>query len=186
MNALKILQALDERLDSIAELTLYGRAAIQLGFANPPAATLLSMDVDAVFWLGQAEELNQQTNFWEAVEQVNQLLGKDGLYISHFFEEDMVILRPEWRGVRSRINLPVKRLALFRLSDMDLLLSKLMRDDPQDQADALFIANAADLSVVEIEKGLREARVPPIPEIQEQFALASERLLKALRNAKKR
>ncbi len=86
MNAQVILTELDQRLDVAVELTLYGRAAIQLGFPKPPADTFLSLDVDAVLWIGQAEELNETTNFWEAVEQVNQSLGDQGLYISQIPE----------------------------------------------------------------------------------------------------
>lgn len=146
MNAMKIVTALDECLNASVDLTLYGRAAIQLGYPNPPSETLLSMDVDAVFWLGQAEVLNATTNFWTAVEKVNADLGEQGLYISHFFPEDMVILRPNWREKRVSIDLPLDQLVLYRLSDLDLLLSKLMRDDPQDQEDALFIVYAAHVT----------------------------------------
>lgn len=180
MNALRILKELDERLDSQVELTLYGRAAIQLGFRDPPEDALLSMDVDAVFWLGQAEALNENSNFWEAVDQVNKALSRDGLYISHFFEENMVILRPAWREFRPRIEAPLEHLTLYRLSDVDLLLSKLMRDDPQDQNDALFIIDTGNLTMDEIRKGLDEARIPDIPELLEQFKAASNRLLRRL------
>ena len=177
MNAQAILQELNARLDAPVELTLYGRAAIQLGFPHPPKETLLSLDVDAVFWIGQAEQLNEQTNFWEAVEQVNKALGGQGLYISHFFTEDMVILRPCWRQKRKQIECAWDKLLLYRLSDVDLLLSKLMRDDPQDQQDARFIVQAASLSRVDVEKVLREARIPDVAELREQFNSASQRLL---------
>ena len=179
MNAQLILNELDARLNMPVELTLYGRAAIQLGFKNPPEDALLSMDVDAVFWIGQAEQLNEKTNFWEAVEQVNRALGEQGLYISHFFEEDMVILRPDWKERRAKIESSFRKIDLFRLSDVDLLLSKLMRDDPQDQQDALFITKEAGLSLADIQSAIQRARIPPIPEIIEEFKKASRRLLKA-------
>lgn len=184
MNARLILAELDKRLDSAVELTLYGRAAIQLGFPNPPPDTYLSLDVDAVLWIGQAEELNETTNFWEAVDQVNQSLAEQGLYISHFFTEDMVVLRPGWRSARVKIAGGWTKLRLYRLADMDLLLSKLMRDDPQDQQDALFIVQAAALSREQLDQGLREARLPKIPEVAEQFAAASRRLLSRLSAAR--
>ncbi len=50
MNALIILKELDARLNMPVELTLYGRAAIQLGYPNPPKDALSSLDVDAVFF----------------------------------------------------------------------------------------------------------------------------------------
>lgn len=178
MNALTILRALDERLDASVELTLYGRAAIQLGYRNPPDDVLLSLDVDAVFWIGQAEQLNEETNFWQSIEEVNRTLSKDGLYISHFFTEDMVILRECWKQAREVINLKFSRLNLYRLSDIDLLLSKLMRDDPQDLQDALFIVRSAGLTASDIRQALQDARFPSVPEVVEQFRAASDRLLK--------
>ncbi len=177
MNALTILRALDERVDTSVELTLYGRAAIQLGYRNPPEDVLLSLDVDAVFWIGQAEQLNEQTNFWEAVEEVNRRLSNDGLYISHFFTEDMVVLRACWKEARKVIDAKFSRLKLYRLSDIDLLLSKLMRDDPQDLQDALFIARSARMTSNDIRQAMQDARLPPVPEIEEQFQAASNRLL---------
>jgi hypothetical protein len=178
MNAQIILRELNDRLEVPVELTLYGRAAIQLGFENPPSDTLLSLDVDAVFWLGQAEELNEQTNFWEAIDQVNQHLGNQGLYISHFFTEDMVILRPCWREQRKPIESAWDKLVLYRLSDVDLLLSKLMRDDPQDQQDAWYIVQSAPLAMADVQKGMRDARVPNVQELAEQYRQACARLLK--------
>ena len=80
-NAERILAELDQRLEASVDLTLYGRAALSLGFESPPAEFAQSMDVDAVLALGQA------------------------------------------------------------------LLSKLMRDDPHDRADALFIARRAGITV---------------------------------------
>ncbi len=177
MNAITILRALDERLDTEVELTLYGRAAIQLGYRNPPDDVLLSLDVDAVFWIGQAEQLNEQTNFWEAVEDVNRVLSDNGLYISHFFTEDMVILREGWKEARKAIDAKFNRLKLYRLSDIDLLLSKLMRDDPQDMQDALFIVRTAKLTPGDIRQALRDARLPSVPEVVEQFQAASDKLL---------
>jgi len=45
----------------------------------------MSRDVDAVMWLGQAEELAERTNFWDVIEEVNTLFADQELYISHFF-----------------------------------------------------------------------------------------------------
>ncbi|MBI5527730.1 MAG: hypothetical protein HY897_15475 [Deltaproteobacteria bacterium] len=179
-NAERILAALDGRLNTKVELTLYGRAAMLLGFANPQPEYALSHDVDAVLWLGQAEELARATNFWEAVEKTNEELAPRGMYVSHFFAEDQVILRPSWCEHRQPIGGDWRRLSLFRLGDLDLLLSKLMRDDPIDRQDALFIVARAGLGRAAIEEALRQARVPGIPELHEQFSIASRRLLEAM------
>lgn len=179
-NARRILDRLDARLDQPVELTLYGRAALHFGFVDGPEEFAWSKDVDAVLWLGQAEELAERTRFWEAVGEINEELAEDGLYISHFFTEDQVILTPEWRDQRSPISGNWDHLHLFRLGDLDLLLSKLMRNDPIDHSDALFIVRRSGLSQAQISSGLSRARVPDIPEIVEQFTACSSRLLKSL------
>jgi len=102
-NAVRILSALDAKLLNHVELTLYGRAALTLGFGSMPEDYALSQDVDAVLWVGQAEELARTTNFWEAIEEVNAELAPEDLFVSHFFEENQVILRPQWRRARVRI-----------------------------------------------------------------------------------
>ena len=129
---------------------------------------------------GQAEALNEKTNFWEAIEHVNQELADQELYISHFFTESQVILLPDWHSKRIPIPGNWKHLDLYRLGNIDLLLSKLMRDDPIDHADAKFIARTAHLDATVITAAMAKAHVPDSPEIQEQFELASRKLLKAL------
>jgi hypothetical protein len=178
--ATTILAALNSRLTSRIEMTLYGRAALQLGFSNPPEDFAVTRDVDAVLWIGQAEELLAGSNFWEAVEATNAALQDQELFISHFFGEDQVILRDDWKSRRVRIAAPWEHLDLFRLADVDLLLSKLMRDDPIDHADARFIVAAAGLTPAQIKEAIAAARIPDSAEIREQFALASRRLLAAM------
>jgi hypothetical protein len=179
-NAEKILHLLDRQLNQPVELTIYGRAAIQLGYDNPPAEYATSLDVDVVLWIGQAEELMRSGNFWEAVESVNRQLSGEGLYISHFFEETQVILRPDWLQHRMPLAGDWKRLLLYRLGDADLLLSKLMRDDPQDLKDSLFICAQRHFTSEDVERFCRQARVPPVQEVEEHFAIMKNRLLKKL------
>lgn len=168
-----ILATLDRYLQSRVELTLFGRAAMALGFSDPPPEFGLSLDVDGVLWNGQAEELLERTNFWSAVELANAELADAKLYISHFFQEDQVVLSPAWRTRRAALPGAWNRLTLFRLGDEDLFLSKLMRVDPQDLADARFVAGRAGWTPAQIRTILKEARVPGIPEIREQFELCS-------------
>jgi hypothetical protein len=173
-NAQLILTILDGLLNTRVELTLYGRAALSLGFPEWQKQEFLqSRDIDVIFWIGQAEELDEKTNFWQAVEETNQQLAERGLYISHFFTEDQVVLTPEWRGRRMPLGKNWRHLDLYRLGNMDLLLSKLMRNDPLDQNDALFLAHAANVSQEEIKKAVANARIPSIREIQEQFNMAA-------------
>ncbi len=55
-----------------------------------------------------------------------------------------------------------------------------MRDDPIDREDALFIVERSGLTRAEVAAACQQARVPDIPELQEQFKAASARLLAAL------
>ncbi len=116
-NASRILSLLDKNLNTKVELTLYGRAALRLGFDNPRDEYALSKDIDAVFWIGQAESLLEKTNFWEAVEKVNEELADQELYISHFVTEDQVVLTKSWIRNRDPIKGNWKNLLMFRLHD---------------------------------------------------------------------
>lgn len=176
-HAESLLAALDAKLNAPVELTLYGRAALVLGFANPPAEYGASRDVDAVLWLGQAEELARRSNFWEAVAEINAEFRSQELYLSHLFEEHQVILTSSWRERRVRIRGPWMRLTLYRLGDTDLFLTKLMRDDALDLADARFIAARAGFDRQKIEQAIAAARVPEVAELQEQFKVCTARVL---------
>lgn len=174
-NASRILILLDGYLHAPVELTLYGRAALQLGFSSPRPEFASSLDVDGVLWTGQAEELAQSTDFWQAVARVNGALAASQLYISHFFEESQIVLTPEWRQQRVAIPGSWRRLSLYRLGDGDLLLSKLMRYDPQDLDDARFIVERAGFSREDVRAWIGRARIPDSPEIREQFHLCAGR-----------
>jgi hypothetical protein len=56
-NATLILQTLDEHLGHPVRLVLYGRAALQLGFAGVPAEVAHSKDVDAIIPVTDLESL---------------------------------------------------------------------------------------------------------------------------------
>jgi len=143
------------------ELTLYGRAAFILGFEDAPKEFARSKDIDAVLWVGQADELARTTNFWEAVEEVNREFRDQELYISHLFEEDQVVLTREWRQQRSRVNGSWNKLMVYRLGDADLFLSRLMRNDPQDIADASFVVNRARVRAPSLASSGRRASGHP-------------------------
>lgn len=176
-NAEKILAMLDDLLEQPVELTLYGRAALSLGYPDSPDEYAWSKDVDGVLWIGQAEELAAHTNFWSAQEEVNRRLQEQGLFITHLFEENQVVLRPDWRANRVPVTGNWKYLRVFRLSDLDLILSKMMRNDPVDRQDIRFILNRSKCSKADVEQAIKTARIPDVPEIREQFDLASLWLL---------
>ena len=112
--------------------------------------------------------------------EVNHELTDQELYISHFLEEDQVILRQDWRIQRIQVKGSWKHLDLYRLGDLDLLLCKLMRDDPIDLEDAIFIYEQGHLDIATVAQAFQDAKIPDIHEIKEQFVLASHRFLHAI------
>lgn len=157
--------------EKLLGLTLYGRAALSLGYPNPKPDYALSLDVDAVLWIGQAETLERESNFWSALEQVNAAFESDGLYMTHLFDEDQVVLRATWREKRVVVSGSYENLKLYRLADADLLLSKMMRYDPTDLDDLCFVIEQSSLAPKDIAHIVEQARLPESEEIEEQFAL---------------
>ena len=170
-NAERLLLRLDALLNTDVDLTLYGRAALLLGYPDPKHEYALSLDVDLVLWIGQAEDLERSGNFWEALQQVNDEFEDDGLYITHLFDEDQVVLRPSWRDKRVAITGEYRQLKLHRLGDADLLLSKMMRYDPTDLDDLSFVVSHSGFSPDDVSGIVAEARLPESQEIREQFDL---------------
>ncbi|MFM7805903.1 MAG: hypothetical protein ACKPGK_15610 [Verrucomicrobiota bacterium] len=178
-NATQILCCLDRHLDHEIQLILYGRAAIQLGFPGAPDAVARSLGVDAIIPVGQVDALAADQGFWNAQDAANAELEPSGLYITHLFPSDMVILRADWLDHLVALKQPSTRhLRLYRPGTVDLVLTKMMRGlDPQDLEDAAFLCRNGGLSRQELERALSNAVVPDIPEIRESFDLCRPRVL---------
>ena len=95
-NPLHILQTLDRHLTASAEITLFGRAALALGYAGSPATFATTHDVDAILSLAWLAAEDQNLDFWQAQQQTNAELESEGLYITHLFREVEVIITPDW------------------------------------------------------------------------------------------
>ena len=178
-NASTILTTLDGNLDHPVRLILYGRAAIQLGFPSPPPDAARSMDVDAIIPAAETDGFSEDQQFWMAQDATNSHLAALGLYITHLFPSDMVILRRDWEQNLVAITSPATRwLRLFRPAAVDLVLSKMMRGaDALDMADAAFLISSAGLRKGDLEQAFHEAIVPPVLELQESFLQAQPRVL---------
>ena len=173
-NASLILQTLDRYLKNPTRLILYGRAALQLGFDDPPTAIARSKDVDAIIPLGDLQGLSGDETFWDAQEATNRELGPQGLYITHLFRADQVFLRSEWeRHLVPITRPPVVRLRLFRPATLDLILTKMMRgDDPQDLADIEFMIQHDRIPATGMEGALAQAVIPDLVELRDAFERA--------------
>ncbi len=173
-----ILATLDRHIPDTTRLILYGRAALALGFASTDQAFASTLDVDVILPLIDMAAIEANEGFWEALELTNAELEPEGLYITHLFAEDQVILTPDWLDRLVRIERPVCRnLRLFRPSAEDLILTKMMRIDPQDRADILFLLRQLPEAASIMPDVLEQAEIPPIQEIQEAFVANSSWLL---------
>lgn len=185
INAERILATLDKSLDHPVTLVIYGRAAIALGFENPPEAVKHTLDVDGIIPVSQVEVFRSDSNFWNAQEAANRELEKDGLYITHLFEADQVFLRRDWEQHLVPIARPPTRwLRLYRPATLDLILTKMMRgDDPQDLADVAFLIGHDRITPEQVESALAEATLPDLVELRDAFERAKPLVRELARKA---
>lgn len=182
-NPLLILQTLDRHLDHQVELTLYGRAALALGFPDHEPRHETTQDVDAIIPLAELDELRADEKFWEARDATNAELAEHGLYLTHLFTEADVFLLPDWLSRRVPIAGSFKRLSLHRPATVDLILTKMMRGaDPEDLFDIEFLLKHEPLSESELRTAFAHARLPEIQELHEAFRTAQPRVLEIARS----
>ena len=170
----RLLRALDEGLDHPFRLILYGRSAIWLGFDNPPAAAATTQDVDAIIPDDQVQALADDLRFWDARDAVNERFQSEGLYITHLFPESEVFLRRDWIEHIVPLARPVlKHLVLFRPATIDLVLTKMMRgNDEQDMADAEFIIRHDRITGPQLIEAFSQMNPIALAELREAFERA--------------
>jgi hypothetical protein len=176
-NPLRILQTFDRHLDVPAELTLFGRAALVLGYPSSPAAYAATQDVDAILPLAWLDANDQNLSFWGAQQRTNVELEPEGLYITHLFRELEVILTPDWLARRVAIQPGFQRLKVFRPATLDLILTKMARGDENDLADIRFLLQQEAFTLEQLRTAFQRARVPDVAEIQELFQAAQPKVL---------
>lgn len=174
-NPLKILEALDGFLNSPFELIVYGRSALALGYPNPTSDFLVTMDVDAILPSKDLQAIEANDDFWEAQDKVNEMFAEAGLYFTHLFEERQVNLSSGWYDAIVPLNaFGFTRLNLKRPSTHDLILTKMMRVDPQDREDMRFLMQQDDFSWPKFNECMEDAVCPNVPEIKDAFKKNSE------------
>ena len=176
-NPLRILKALDQHLTLPAEITLFGRAALALGYAQASAHFHNTEDVDGILPLAWLQPPDTHQDFWQAVERTNVELEPDGLYLTHLFRELDVILQPDWINRRLRLAVGLQKLAVFRPATIDLILTKMARADEDDLQDIQFLLQQESLTREQLTIAFTRARVPDVPEIQELFNRARPKVL---------
>ena len=178
-NATLIVTTLDGLLNQEATLILYGRAAIALGFENPPQDTLLSRDVDALLTTSYESAFKDSPEFWDAQQELNRVLTDRGLYMTHIFPADMVFLRRQWESEIIPVLRPTLRhLRLFRPATLDLILTKMMRgNDEQDMQDIDFMIRHDRITRTQIEGAFRDAVIPDGVELRDAYDRAKPTVL---------
>ena len=177
-NPLTILQTLDRHLDHPVELTLYGRAALALGFPSHEPRHETTQDVDAIIPLAQLDRLHADGQFWDARDATNAELAERGLYMTHLFTEADVFLLPDWLQRRLPIPSAFRHLKLFRPATLDLILTKMMRGaDPEDLADIEFLLRSEPMTTAELRVAFERVRGPDIQELRDAFRAAQPKVL---------
>jgi hypothetical protein len=170
-NVERILGRLDGHLVQPTSLVLYGRAAVCLGFNDPPAAALLTQDVDCIIPISRLDDFGEDSGFWDAQEATNRELLAEGLYITHLFRSDQVFLRRDWEAHL----VPVTP---------DLILTKMMRgDDPQDMDDIAFMLRHDRIKPARLEAAFRDVVLPDLVELRDAFRRAQPRVREIMRAA---
>lgn len=182
-NPERLLVALDENLDHRVQLIIYGRSALWLGFNHPPAEAAATFDVDAIVPDTQVQALADDSRFWDARDAVNERFKTEGLYITHLFPESEVFLRREWaKQIIPITRLQLRHLDLFRPATLDLVLTKMMRgNDEQDMADAEFMIRHDRITEAQLMEACAKMKPIGLMELRDAFALAQPAVLELAR-----
>jgi hypothetical protein len=177
-NPFLILQTLDRHLDHPVELTLYGRAALALGYPSHEPRHETTQDVDAIIPLAQLDELRADDQFWAARDTTNVELAERGLYLTHLFTEADVFLLPDWLNRRRPIPASFAHLKLFRPATLDLILTKMMRGaDPEDLSDIEFLLKHEPVTEADLRAAFERVRLPDFQELHDAFHAAQPKVL---------
>ncbi|MBE7501610.1 MAG: hypothetical protein HS113_15170 [Verrucomicrobiales bacterium] len=184
-NPERLLLALDENLDHQVQLIIYGRSALWLGFDHPPAVAAATFDVDAIIPDAQVQALADDARFWDARDAVNRRFKAEGLYITHLFPESEVFLRRNWaEHIIPITRLRLNHLELFRPATVDLVLTKMMRgNDEQDMADAEFMIGHDRITEGQLMEAFSQMKPLALVELRDAFARAKPVVLELAREA---
>ncbi|HOC00252.1 MAG TPA: hypothetical protein PKM43_16095 [Verrucomicrobiota bacterium] len=156
-----------------------------LGFDHPPAVAAATFDVDAIIPDAQVQALAGDSRFWDARDAVNQRFKTEGLYITHLFPESEVFLRRDWaEHIVPITRLRLSHLDLFRPATVDLVLTKMMRgNDEQDMADAEFMIRHDRITEGQLVEAFSQMKPFGLVELRDAFARAKPVVLEVARKA---
>jgi hypothetical protein len=169
-NPQRILQTLDSFLEKRTRVVLFGRAALAIGFGDNGARFGKTQDVDAILPTVEMAKIESDTQFWTAIDLTNKTLGEHGLYLSHLFTDRQVALTPDWLDkIVPLFSDTYRYLELFRPSVVDLVLTKMMRNDPEDLKDIRFLMEQEAVGHSLLDAAFRSVATFEVPELQAIF-----------------
>lgn len=153
-----ILQALDRHLEGPGTIRLLGGAALILGYDLDRSTE----DVDLLQDDVEVRALIETAEFGVALEATNRELEPQGLYLTHIWGPEQLILSSGWRARCRTLTLAsLQKLGLEVLGPADLLISKLARADDGDLRDMEFLLSR-HTTVAEVEALLPSIVVPDV------------------------
>ncbi len=153
-----IVETLDKHLHGPGTIRLLGGAALTLGYGLDRSTE----DVDLLQDDAEVRALIDTAEFGEALEATNIELEPKGLYLTHIWGPEQLILASSWRERCRTLSLPsLKKLRLEVLSPADLIISKLARADDGDLQDMEYLLSR-HTSVEEVESLLPSVVIPAI------------------------
>lgn len=122
-------------------------------------------------------------DFWDARDAVNERFKSEGLYITHLFSESEVFLRHDWlKHIVPITRLRLRHLKLYRPATLDLVLSKMMRgDDEQDMTDAAFMIRHDRLTESQLIAAFAQMKPIELWELRDAFDRAKPVVLQVVR-----
>ena len=144
----------------------------------------MTRDVDAILPAAEMAAIEADDQFWRALDRANRELEPSGLYMTHLFVDEQVILLPNWMEAVVPVQIPgLEHLRAHRPSVLDLVLTKMMRRDPQDLADIGFLLRQEHLTEARLTAAFAQARCPDVPEIRDAFLAMQPPVLELVRRA---
>jgi hypothetical protein len=169
-NPQKILETLDSYLEKETRMVLFGRASLALGYGDQGSRFGRTQDVDAILPEIEMARIELDSQFWKAIDLTNKKLQPLGLYISHLFTDRQVVLTSGWlEKIVPLSSIGYRCLRLYRPSSVDLILTKMMRNDKEDIEDIRFIIGHDKIEMAQLDIAFAEAKRTEVAEIQDIF-----------------
>lgn len=118
----------------------------------------------------EMSKIEAGSQFWKAIELTKKDLESSGLYLSHLFTDRQIAITPDW--LDKLVSIPsegYRFLRLFRPSAIDLILTKMMRNDRKDMDDIRFIMAQERISESELQAAFPRSGKLEVPEQQKIF-----------------